>query len=231
LILEQERSSDVLISQPVSRQSLPRSPPISKFLKLGFTAACHLTLAITAEEEHEVPMDERRLEEISEGEGELHQSGMGHSRSSRVHGLGFLGLEEKKITESSISAIRSSKYELCIGSFGPIPFVDGAEETTSEGTSSSSSTCSEEVCSTRIASQRRCRSRGTAIREEIAASMERQSSERIIPSVCSAAKGKQANAANVGSYSLRKWLKEGSQGGSCVASAQSSCYVATEDFP
>jgi hypothetical protein len=77
---------------------LPWSPPISKFLKLRSTAARRLTLAIVAEEEHEESMEERGPEEISEGEGELHQSGMGNSRSSRVPGLGFRGAEEKEIS-------------------------------------------------------------------------------------------------------------------------------------
>jgi hypothetical protein len=90
-ILEQDKSSDVLIPQSVSRQPLPWSPPISKFLKLRSTAARRLTLAITEGEEHEESMGARGLEEISEGEGELCQSGMGHSHSSRVPGLGFMG--------------------------------------------------------------------------------------------------------------------------------------------
>jgi hypothetical protein len=228
-ILEQRRSSDVLIPQSVSRQKLSRSPPISKLLRLRSTAARRLTLAIAAEEEHEVPVEERGLEEIVEEEDDLHQSGMVRSCSSRVPGLGFLGPEEKEIADTSNSANRASKFELCIGSFGPIPFDDGAEETTSEGTSGSSSTCSEEVCSTRVASRRRGRVHRSSSRREIEAALERQSSERAVSTVYSSAKSKQANASNVGSYSLRKWLEEGSQGGICAISVQSPCVAVRED--
>jgi hypothetical protein len=226
-ILEQRRSSDVLIPQLALTQAFSRSPPICKHLRLRSNTAHRLTLAIAAEEEHEVPVEERGLKEIAEEEEEeeegLHQSGMVRSGSSRVPGLGFRRPEEQEIADTSNSANRASKFELCIGSFGPIPFDDGAEETTSEGTSCSSSTYSEEVCSTRIASRRRGRVQRTSDRGEIEAALERQSSERFISTVCSSAKGK------AGSYSLRKWLEEGSQGGICSASVQSSCVAVREE--
>jgi hypothetical protein len=206
-----------------------RSSPICKHLRLRSTAARRLTLAIAAEEEHEGPVEERGLEEITEEEGELHQSDMVCSGTSRVPGLGFPGTEEQEIANTSNSAIRTSKFELCIGSFGQIPFDDGAEETTSEGTSGSSSTYSEEVCSTRIASRRRGRVHRSSSRREIEAALEGQSSERAVSTVCSSAKSKQANASNVGSYSLRKWLEEGSQGGICAVSVQSPCVAVRED--
>jgi hypothetical protein len=85
------------------------------------------------------------------------------------------------------------------------------------------------VCSTRIASRRRGRVHRSSDRGEIEAALERQSSERAISTVCSSAKSKQANACNVGSYSLRKWLEEGSQGDICPASVQSSCVAVRED--
>jgi hypothetical protein len=75
-ILEQRRSSDVLIPQPAPTQAFSRSPPICKHLRLRSTTARRLTLAIAAEEEHEGTVEERGLEEITEEEGELHQSGI-----------------------------------------------------------------------------------------------------------------------------------------------------------
>jgi hypothetical protein len=168
-------------------------------------------------------MEERGLAGIVEEEKDLHQSGMVHPSPFRFSGLGFLESEEKEIVDSSKSADGANRFELCIGFFGPIPYDCEAEETTSEGTSGSGSTCSEEIRSARFASRRRIRDRRAAGREEPEASMERQSSEGVISTVSSTAQGKQADARNVGSYSLRQWLEEGSQGGISSTCVQSPC--------
>jgi hypothetical protein len=99
-------------------------------------------------------MAEGELVGIVEEEGELHQSSMVRSSTSGVSGWGILESKEQKSTDSSESVDRSSRYELYIGSFGPIPFDREVDETTSEGTSGSGSTCSEEVCSARLMSRR-----------------------------------------------------------------------------
>jgi hypothetical protein len=153
-ILKRQEFSGVLIPQASSSPTLSRSPPITKHIKLRSTAARRLTLAVASEKEHEVQMATRELAGITEEEGELHQSGMVHLSASRCSGLGISRSEEQKGADSSESFDRPNRYELCIGSFGPIPFDCEADETTSEGTSGSGSTCSEEVCSARLTSRR-----------------------------------------------------------------------------
>jgi hypothetical protein len=174
-------------------------------------------------------VEKRGLEEFAEEEGEQSQSGMVCSSTPRVPGVGIPEPQERAIADSSKSASRASKFELCIGSFGPIPFDAGAEETTSEGTSGSSSTCSEEVCSNRFASRRRGEARRWSGRREIGAALEGQSVEGAVSFVCSSATSKQANASNVGSYSLRKWLEEEPHGGICTVGVQSPCVAVREN--
>jgi hypothetical protein len=74
------------------------------------------------------------------------------------------------------------------------------------------------------------RDRRATGRGELEASMERQSMEGAISIVSSTAQSEQANARNVGSYSLRQWLlEEGSQGGVSSVSVQSQCFASRED--
>jgi hypothetical protein len=211
-ILGRQEFPGILISQLASSPALSRSPPIAKLVKLRSAAARRLTLAIASKEEHEVQMADGGLAGIAEEEGELHQSGMVHPSTSRFSGLGILESKEQESADSAESVDRASRFELCIGSFGPIPFDREADETTSEGTSSSGSTCSEEVCSARLTSRRRLRNLRAPFRAESEAIVARQSKEGAISIVSSSAQGKQTHARDVGSYSLRQWLEEGSQG-------------------
>jgi hypothetical protein len=155
------------------------------------------------EGEHEVQMADGEFTGIMEEEGELHQSGMVHPSASRFSSLGILESKEQNSADSSESIDRSSRYELCIGSFGPIPFGHEADETTSEGTSGFGSTCSEEVCSARLTSRRRFRSLRASVRAETEATVARQSEEGAISIVSSSAQGEQTHARDVGSYSLK----------------------------
>jgi hypothetical protein len=67
-----------------------------------------------------------------------------------------------------------------------------------------------------------------SVRAESEATVARQSEEGIISIVSSSAQGEQTHARDVGSYSLRQWLEEGSQGCICAAGVQSPCLVAGE---
>jgi hypothetical protein len=159
---------------------------------------------IASEGEHEVQMANGELAGIAEEEEDLHQSGMVHPSTSRFSGLGILESKEQKSADSSESVGRSSRFELCIGSFGPIPFDREANETTSEGTSGSGSTCSEEVCSARLTIRRRFRNLRASVRAESEATVARQSEEGVISIVSSSAQGEQMHGRDVGSYSLRQ---------------------------
>jgi hypothetical protein len=121
-------------------------------------------------------MEKRGLAEVVREEEE-HQSGVVHSSKFGVSSLGSLESKGKEKANYSKLAGRASVFELCIGSFGPIPFDHGAEETTSEGTSSIGSTCSEEICSTRLAGPRQHGVHEYSSRKEHEAVMEGESSD------------------------------------------------------
>jgi hypothetical protein len=205
------------------------SPPIGKLVKLRSAAAHRLTLVIASEGEREVQMVNGGLAGIAEEEEDRHQSGMVHLSTSRFSGLGSMESKEQEIAGSSEAAGRANRFELCIGSFGPIPFDCEPDETTSEGISDSGSTCSKEVCSARLTSRRRNRYLRAPDREGSEAMMEGQIKKGTISIVSSSAQGEQAYARDVGSYSLRQWLEEGSHGSIRSVGIQPSCSVAREN--
>jgi hypothetical protein len=68
-------------------------------------------------------MEGRGLAGIVKEEKDLHQSGMVHPSPFRFPGLGFLESEEKEIADSSKSADRANRFELCIGFLGQSPTI------------------------------------------------------------------------------------------------------------